>query len=58
MSQKVRVFGFKTLFLKRFTVRSTTRTLIIDKTDHSLSLHSYLNIMPEHGKYLVLLNLV
>ena len=35
VSQKVRVFGLKTLFLKRFTVRSTTRTLIIDKTDHS-----------------------
>ena len=35
MSQKVRVFGLKTLFWKRFTVRSTTRTLIIDKTDHS-----------------------
>jgi hypothetical protein len=35
MSQKIRVFGLKTLFLKRFTVRSTTRTLIIDKTDHS-----------------------
>ena len=42
MSQKVRVFGLKTLFLKRFTVRSTTCTLIIDKTDHALSLHSYL----------------
>ena len=41
MSQKVRVFGLKTLFLKRFTVRSTTCTLIIDKTDHALSLHSY-----------------
>jgi hypothetical protein len=36
MSQKVRVFGFlKKLFLKRFTVRSTTRTLITDKNDHS-----------------------
>jgi hypothetical protein len=35
MSQKVRVFGLKTLFLERFTVRSTNRTLIIDKTDHS-----------------------
>ena len=34
--QKVRVFGLKTLFLKRFTVRSTTRTLITDKNgDHS-----------------------
>jgi hypothetical protein len=37
MSQKkVRVFGLKTLFLKRFTVRSTTRTLITDKNDHSV----------------------
>jgi hypothetical protein len=33
--KKVRVFGLKTLFLKRFTVRSTTRTLITDKNDHS-----------------------
>jgi hypothetical protein len=33
--KKVRVFGLKTLFLKRFMVRSTTRTLIIDKNDHS-----------------------
>jgi hypothetical protein len=32
---KVRVFGLKRLFLKRFTVRSTTRTLIINKNDHS-----------------------
>jgi hypothetical protein len=32
---KVRVFGLKKLFLKRFTVRSTTRTLITDKNDHS-----------------------
>ena len=35
VSQKVRVFSLKKLFLKRFTVGSTTRTLIIDKTDHS-----------------------
>jgi hypothetical protein len=33
--KKVRVFGLKKLFLKRFTVRSTTRTLITDKNDHS-----------------------
>ena len=37
--KKVRVFSLKKLFLKRFTVGSTTRTLIIDKTmdktDHS-----------------------
>ena len=33
--QKVRVFGLKKFFLKRFTVRSTTRTLITDKNDHS-----------------------
>jgi hypothetical protein len=33
--KKVRVFGLKHLFLKRFTVRSTTRTLITDKNDHS-----------------------
>ena len=33
--KKVRVFSLKKLFLKRFTVRSTTRTLITDKTDHS-----------------------
>jgi hypothetical protein len=32
---KVRVFGLKKLFLKRFTVRCTTRTLITDKNDHS-----------------------
>jgi hypothetical protein len=38
--KKVRVFSLKMLFLKRFTVRSTTRTLIIDKNDHC-SLHSY-----------------
>ena len=35
VTKKVRVFGLKTLFLKRFTVRSTTRTLITDKNDHS-----------------------
>ena len=37
MSQKVRVFGLKTLFLNCFTVRPPPRrsTLIIDKTDHS-----------------------
>ncbi len=35
VTTKVRVFSLKKLFLKRFTVRSTTRTLIIDKTDHS-----------------------
>jgi hypothetical protein len=29
------VCGLKKLFLKRFTVRSTTRTLIINKNDHS-----------------------
>ena len=29
------MFGLKKLFLKRFTVRSTTRTLITDKNDHS-----------------------
>jgi hypothetical protein len=34
-TKTVRVFGSKKLFLKRFTVRSTTRTLIIDKNDHS-----------------------
>ena len=33
--KKVRMFSLKKLFLKRFTVRSTTRTLITDKTDHS-----------------------
>jgi lipopolysaccharide export system protein LptC len=33
--KKVRVFSLKKLFLKRFTVGSTTRTLITDKTDHS-----------------------
>jgi hypothetical protein len=33
--EKVRVFGLKKLVLKRFTVRSTTRTLITDKNDHS-----------------------
>jgi hypothetical protein len=33
--KKVWVFGLKKLFLKRFTVRSTTRTLITDKNDHS-----------------------
>ena len=33
--KKVRLFGLKKLFLKRFTVRSTTRTLITDKNDHS-----------------------
>ena len=33
--KKVRVFSLKKLFLKRFTVRSTTRTLITDKNDHS-----------------------
>ena len=35
VTTKVRVFSAKKLFLKRFTVRSTTRTLITDKTDHS-----------------------
>ena len=35
VTKKVRVFGLKKLFLKRFTVRSTTRTLITDKNDHS-----------------------
>jgi hypothetical protein len=37
VTKKVRVlvFGLKTLFLKRFTVGYTTRTLIIDKNDHS-----------------------
>ena len=36
VTKQVRVFGLKTLFLKRFTVRSTTRTLITDKNgDHS-----------------------
>jgi hypothetical protein len=35
VTKKVRVFGLIKLFLKRFTVRSTTRTLITDKTDHS-----------------------
>jgi hypothetical protein len=33
--KQVRVFCSKTLFLKRFTVRSTTRTVITDKNDHS-----------------------
>jgi hypothetical protein len=33
--KKVRVFGSKKLFLKRCTVRSTTRTLTTDKNDHS-----------------------
>jgi hypothetical protein len=33
--KKVRVFGLKNVFSKRFTVRFTTRTLIIDKNDHS-----------------------
>jgi hypothetical protein len=45
MSQKqVRVFGLKKLFLKRFTVRSTTRTIIADKNDHSAftAISSYL----------------
>ena len=41
VTKKVRVFGLKTLFLKRFTVRSTTRTLIIDKTDHSAFTHYF-----------------
>jgi len=36
VTKKVRVFGLKTLFFKRFTVRSTTRTIITDKNgDHS-----------------------
>ena len=35
VTKQVRVFGLKTLFLKRFTVRSTTRTLITDINDHS-----------------------
>ena len=35
VTKKVRVFGLKKLFLRRFTVRSTTRTLITDKNDHS-----------------------
>ena len=44
---KVRVFGLKTLFLKRFTVRSTTRTLIIDKTDHSAFTHYFILVTPK-----------
>jgi hypothetical protein len=39
--KKVRVFSLKKLFLKRFTVGSTTRTLITDKTDHSAFTHYY-----------------
>jgi hypothetical protein len=46
VSKKVRVFGLKKLFLRRFTVRSTTRTLITDKNDHSAFTAIFLNRIP------------
>ena len=51
VTKQVRVLGLKTLFLKRFTVRSTTRTLIIDINDHSAftAIYKiYLVITPEN----------